>query len=915
MKLKFLCIMLALNPVYAESWDLSSGFSQTDNPAGPWSWGWLAPGHELTPYSTPDSYDGGATGWQNHYLNHSGRAVRNGLPGYVENESCYRPGQVVLQPGIHVDKPVAVRWTSKSQAAVRIDARFMGLNHRSGTTTGVYVHHNGRALFRESINGFSGCPEYPASGNSPGVDFLHVLQVNPGDYIDFSVDHGGNGAHAVETGAGNDSTGLDLVISEVASGYGQVSGFVTARIPQVRFISGARIQTLDGTYSTLSGKDGRFEMMLPEGDHHLQMEYPGFPARESGLTVSGATTTTLEFGLEAGALVGVVRAEGPGRPPLLGCLVRMDDSPFFMSTTSGGSFVLVAPPGSYRVSIQAHGYEKQHLDTTLVAGESIFENISLKWSGLMPMDPENFRRVRRMAANYPQSNLPGVDLSWHMDRAIEYMLDTMDRAQGGLPWSVNRIYFPPAVIEHSDGDLPHNTARYLLAMMAWEDATGQRVGDEAAVQMLRSLLHGCISGEDHLAHTPNPEKKDMALLDMHSRREALLALLGLARTRGDRESADLAVRMIDSLVEEEAGGVKPSPLVSPRMIRSLIMHHRYSGHEPSVRLASRYAETEIPRVFDNRGRVTLSHMHSVLGALSGLVELGLHVADSRYLEKARLVIDRGLTPHRTRFGFIFETDMAIGRGEANNPADLVRSEILLGLNGHPQYLDDAERIVRNHLLASQFLDPSLAGSPAEGDPLPDDSPGARYSDAAERLCGGFSFTAPNDLVDGVYYERFDMAADLASGAIEGLAAVWRSIVTEDAGGLKVNFLFSRDTPAVNVRSHIPVQGRVELDIRKPADVFVRIPSYVDLHGLRVTLNGHMLEDLRVTGSYLHIPKTSGVAKAVVEFEQVVAFRETQLGGQEYTEEWLGDTLWNILPRGERIPLYYPARLALYGMTP
>ena len=70
-------------------------------------------------------------------------------------------------------------------------------------------------------------------------------------------------------------------------------------------------------------------------------------------------------------------------------------------------------------------------------------------------------------------------------------------------------------------------------------------------------------------------------------------------------------------------------------------------------------------------------------------------------------MDNGLQEVRSSYGSISEFDGS-SRGEANCTADLVRIETMLGLNGYPEYLDDAEQIVRSHLLASQFLDPSLA---------------------------------------------------------------------------------------------------------------------------------------------------------------------------------------------------------------
>ena len=53
----------------------------------------------------------------------------------------------------------------------------------------------------------------------------------------------------------------------------------------------------------------------------------------------------------------------------------------------------------------------------------------------------------------------------------------------------------------------------------------------------------------------------------------------------------------------------------------------------------------------------------------------------------------------------------INRGEANNTGDLIEAALLLGDAGYSRYFEDADRMLRNHLLASQVVDTSwVAGS-------------------------------------------------------------------------------------------------------------------------------------------------------------------------------------------------------------
>ena len=915
MLLRLIPILLLSNIVYAQSWDAAKEFSATDNPSGAWSYGWIDGEGDFTAYPTSDAYDGGAVGWQDHYVNHAGRVVKNTLDHAIENGSYYEAGQVVLHPGAHVEKMAAIRWTAPVAGVIELSASFAGLNHEIGTTTDARVLFNGNPLFEASIEGFIGNADHPASGASPQASHTHLTQVEAGDTIDFAVGHGGNGFRSVQTGAATDSTGLTTTISVVTSELGTVRGNVTASVPEHPPLAKVHVETADGAFSTLSAGDGSYALMLPPGATTLQMSYQGFPTRKSEVTIESGATTTLDFELDAGMISGRVTANQPDSPPISGAHVRVGEAPFSVRASADGSYALIAPPGAVSVVVDSHGYKSRRVEKTLSAGTTLAEDFELDWVGLTPMNAENYERTRQMMARYPEPTLPGIDLAWHMDRTIEYMVNTIDREQGGRPYSTNRVYFAPPLLKHESGDIPHNTARYLLAMMIWEEATGRRVEDEEAVQMLRSALHASISEEDYQARHPDSDGGPLALGEMHSRREVLLALMGLAKMRDDNESVDLARGMIATMAEEERVGNVISPLVSARLIRALIWYHRVTGDPLGLELAGRFCDEQILKFSDDQARVTFSHLHSVTSALSGVVEYGLYTGQSDYVDRAKRVIDEGIPPHRTRYGFVYETDMLIGRGESNNPADLARAEILLGLNGHPEYFEDVERMVRNHLLASQYLDPSVAGDPGAAEATVEDTATELYTNAAERMLGGFSYTSPNDLIDDVLYEKLDMAADMASGALEGLAAVWEAIVTQDAAGLRVNLLFSRDTPDLDVRSYIPVQGRVELTIKKPLDVYVRIPSYVAPDALVASVNGEALEHKTMLGPYLLIPNRSDSATAVIEFEQAVTIRRETLANTTYTEEWLGDTVWNIVPAGDRVTLYTPARLAAYGAAP
>lgn len=117
-----------------------------------------------------------------------------------------------------------------------------------------------------------------------------------------------------------------------------------------------------------------------------------------------------------------------------------------------------------------------------------------------------------------------------------------------------------------------------------------------------------------------------------------------------------------------------------------------------------------------------------------------------------------------------------------------------------------------------------------------------------------------------------------------------------------------------IRSYLPALGRVELEIKTPVDVYVRIPQYVSPDGLQVTLDGSELPK-RMVGSYLLVPKQAEDATLLIQFEQQAKIEKEMIAGETYRVVWLGDTVRNITLAGGYAALYYPARLVMYGGGP
>ena len=62
--------------------------------------------------------------------------------------------------------------------------------------------------------------------------------------------------------------------------------------------------------------------------------------------------------------------------------------------------------------------------------------------------------------------------------------------------------------------------------------------------------------------------------------------------------------------------------------------------------------------------------------------------------------------------------------------------------------------------------------------------------------------------------------------------VWQNILTYADGRLRVNLLLNRASPWADVNSYIPYQGQVDVKIKVPCDLSVRLPDWVSPKEMR-----------------------------------------------------------------------------------
>ena len=501
--------------------------------------------------------------------------------------------------------------------------------------------------------------------------------------------------------------------------------------------------------------------------------------------------------------------------------------------------------------------------------------------------------------------LKDADLRSYMLLGVRHIYrSAINRSRGCLPYVRFNLTEEPTWARHEYWGSPHMVGRFLDALAVCSPIL-DLPADREAVEGLQRLLHESIANPSGLAFDtlPGPDGKRTAAL--HHSREVLLGLLGLRNWQGSESSIQLARRFVRTLegVTRSTGafpsdkyseeGWIPSPTrklnqTSGRLIGALVKYFRATDDSLAVELATRFAEANIQACFTSEGELTPvagEHLHSSEGTMTSLIDLGLLTGEQRYLKMGRLLYDVGLRRWRTSWGWAKEsrTDKP-GRGEANNTGDFVEAALLLGRSGRPEYFQDAERIIRNGLLAAQVVTTDWIPQSSLAD-----TGDYAYARIRDRARGAFAFTLPNA------YHSYN--TDLMGGALQALAEAYRASVVKEESGVQVNLLFSTDTPWLRVRSEVPQAGRLRLEMLQEERVRVRLPDWVPPETVQVDGAGGPGKP-RQRGNTLDLGPLAKGARVTVSFDQPRRKTREQAPGfpDPFEVEWRGDTIVAMEPR-------------------
>ena len=430
------------------------------------------------------------------------------------------------------------------------------------------------------------------------------------------------------------------------------------------------------------------------------------------------------------------------------------------------------------------------------------------------------------------------------------MQSVFNADDGDIPFFRSRVW-PHAYLAFGPGLTEgHVPGRHLNALLNAEDAAGIAVGPEAIAKHQRAALKS-FSGAVCLPLDRPRIDGPRCVWDYHNLREGMHALYALARFRDSDQARRVGERAIDDvftywqpqrrwnlsrLRDEHGLAITEHPFIvgEARAIGPLVKFYRATGSGKALELAMILKQKVVDEFFladgDYRHDDFGGHVHSTTCVMSSLAQLAELTRDASLMDRVRSFFDRGLWKLRDELGWVIEDSGAPDEksdvGEGNNTGDVVETALILGRWGYPQYYEDAERIVRGHLLPSQLRDNRFITDP----PNPNGEDGRR--DIADRHLGAWGFPAPygHHPVGVTDFLSFNM--DIVGGVVGSLCEVVRHQVHSDAAGHHLNLLFDHDGDGMRVESPY-THDHLRITMRRAGPVHVRLPSWVQRDQLQL----------------------------------------------------------------------------------
>ena len=456
-------------------------------------------------------------------------------------------------------------------------------------------------------------------------------------------------------------------------------------------------------------------------------------------------------------------------------------------------------------------------------------------------------------------------------------------------------------------------------MLRLEDAIGFEIPADIEAACLKNL-HWCFDNPDDLMLQPldvqylksngQPHKPEF---ELHSCREALMALDVHARFRGSRWAARqgrLTLETISRIFRDDGTWdydkvqyvkhlEQPVRVLHPttthgRTLEGVMWFYLATGDPLAMQVGERLARYHMTRTIQDDGGMddhdTPTHTHSYLGTLRGLLMYGELTNQRRYVDAVyrtyqNTVLNRIIKPS----GWTNHDIDKDTKPETTSAGDVAQLALWLSRHGYPELLDDVERIVRARLLPCQVTEKFEA------------RPGEHASEDQAREVGRWFLGA----LGGCHGEPHGGkvgTTDITAAVLHTLIDVYQNIVLKRPAGLTVQFHLDYEDEDLRLESQRSDKATVTVALKRPHNLLIRVPAWAPPQSVRFTTAGRTLT-ATMLDNFAYFARDQIGDTLVMTYDLPTHTTEETTDGTTYVCHWRGDEITGISPNADYLPFY------------
>ena len=475
-------------------------------------------------------------------------------------------------------------------------------------------------------------------------------------------------------------------------------------------------------------------------------------------------------------------------------------------------------------------------------------------------------------------------------------------------------------------DLPHITGRALDILFSVEEALGESV-DTQMEKVYTDYYYGSMD-PDLMVPVYLDWNNGETYLETHNLREAAEALAHMIICRKSGRASRYAEGFMDTLTKITDAGTgafsdvaadkaitnpdlrkhingslgHPYPVSSGRLTGALVQLYHATGDEKMLQYAGYYAKSALTCFYED-GTLNVSktgnHVHSITSTMSGILNYAMETGNTDMINQVRQIYKNGFEKqdYMSSYGWIkeqIELEQDTGRGEINQVGDMI--QVQLGL---AQYEDmaswyhKAEVFMRGMLLPSQVI---CTDEFCEWESPDSDA----KTKMLTRAIGGWGFPSPNAYL--VRKPNGLNTIDITQGAVQGICAFKRHIITRRNDLVKLNLYFDTDNEIATVSTRLPLEGKCCVVLKQAGVLAIRIPQGCQEGSLHIAVNDKEQSFLTRDG-YAYTDRIDEGMPVSISFKLLTYSFTEMINKKNYNVTMYGEQTIGVTPQSEMCYLY------------